>query len=114
VQRDRAANIKNFQDARERAAQAIAKAQNVSIEEARKQVQQYEQQYRETVDQAKQKATQAADVAAKATSRGALFGSIALLLGAIAGWFGGRTGAVDPTITRARLRRRRRLSKLPS
>ena len=54
MQRDRAANIKNFQDARERAAQAIAKAQNVSIEEARKQVQQYEQQYRETVDQAKQ------------------------------------------------------------
>lgn len=94
------------QEARERAAQAIAKAQSVSIEEARKEVQQYEQQYRETVDQAKQKATQAADVAAKATSRGALFGSIALVLGAIAGWFGGHTGAVDPTITSGKLRRR--------
>jgi hypothetical protein len=94
------------QEARERAAQAIAKAQNISIEQARTQMQQYEQQYRQTVDQAKQKATQAADVAAKAVSRGALFGSIALLLGAIAAWFGGRAGAVDPTVTSAALRTR--------
>jgi hypothetical protein len=35
------------------------------------------------------KATEAADVAAKAISRGALFGLLALLLGALAGWFGG-------------------------
>jgi hypothetical protein len=63
------------------------------------QVQQYEQQYRETVAQAKQKATQVADTAATAVSRGALFGSLALLLGAVAGWFGGRMGAVEPTIT---------------
>jgi hypothetical protein len=93
------------QEGRERAAQAIAKAQNIPIEEARTQVQQYEQQYRESVDQAKQKATQAADVATKATSRGALLGSIALLLGALAGWFGGRAGAVDPTVTSGLLRR---------
>jgi hypothetical protein len=94
------------QEARERAAQAIAKAQNISVEQARTQMQQYEQQYRQTVDQAKQKATQAADVATKAASRGALFGSIALLLGAIAAWFGGRAGAVDPTVTSASLRTR--------
>jgi hypothetical protein len=86
-------------EARERAAQAIAKAQNVPVEQARTQVQQYEQQYRETVDTAKRKATEAADVAAKAVSRGALFGSLALLLGALAGWFGGRMGAVEPTGT---------------
>jgi len=67
-------------------------------------VQQYEQQYRQAVDDAKQKATQAADVSAKAVSRGALFGSIALLLGAIAAWFGGRAGAVDPTMTSEFLR----------
>jgi hypothetical protein len=54
---------------------------------------------RETVAQAKQKATQVADTAATAVSRGALFGSLALLLGAVAGWFGGRMGAVEPTIT---------------
>jgi hypothetical protein len=94
------------QEARERAAQAIAKAQNIPVEQARTQMQQYEQQYRQAVDNAKQKATQAADVAAKAVSRGALFGSIALLLGAIAAWFGGRAGAVEPTITSVALRTR--------
>jgi hypothetical protein len=87
------------EEARERAAQAIAKAQNVPVEQARTQVQQYEQQYRETVDAAKRKATEAADLAAKTVSRGALFGSLALLLGALAGWFGGRMGAVEPTVT---------------
>jgi hypothetical protein len=87
------------QEARERATQALARAQNIPVEEARTQVQQYEQQYRQTVETAKREATEAADVAAKAVSRGALFGSIALLLGAVAGWFGGRMGAVEPTIT---------------
>lgn len=92
-------NQQQAQDARERAAQALARAQNIPVEQARTQVQQYEQQYRQTVDQAKQQATEAADTAAKAVSRGALFGAIGLLLGAIAGWFGGRMGAVEPTLT---------------
>jgi hypothetical protein len=83
-------------EARERAAQAISRAQNISIDDARKQVQQYEQQYRQAVDQAKQQATQAADTAAKTVSGAALSGFISLLLGAIAGWFGGRMGAVEP------------------
>jgi hypothetical protein len=94
------------EEARERAGQAIAKAQNIPVEQARTQVEQYAQQYREAVDQAKQKATQAADLSAKAVSSGALFGAIALLLGAIAAWFGGRAGAVDPTVTSAALRTR--------
>jgi hypothetical protein len=84
-------------EARESAAQAIAHAQNISVEDARRQVQQYEQQYRQAVDQAKQRATQAADTAAKTVSGAALLGFITLLLGAIAGWFGGRFGAVEPT-----------------
>lgn len=91
------------QQARERAAQALARAESISIEEARTRVAQYEQQYRQAVDQAKQQATQAADTAAKVVSRGALFGSLALVLGALAAWFAGRSGAVDPTITSARL-----------
>jgi hypothetical protein len=91
------------QDARERAAQAIAKAQNIPIEQAREQVGRYEQQYRQAVETAKQKATAAAETATTAVSRGALFGAIALILGALAGWFGGRMGAVDPTITSAAL-----------
>ena len=85
--------------ARERAAEVLARAQNISIDEARAQVIQYEQQYRQGLEQAKQKAVQAADAAADATSKGALFGFVALLLGAIAAWFGGRMGAVDPTMT---------------
>jgi hypothetical protein len=91
------------QDARERAAQAIAKAQNIPIDQAGTQVSQYEQQYRQTVQSAKDQATKAAESTTKVVSRGALFGSIALILGALAGWFGGRMGAVDPTITSAAL-----------
>ena len=87
------------QDARERAAQALAKAQGVPPDEARAQIARYEQQYRQAVDQAKEQATAAAQTATTAVSRGALFSAIALLLGALAAWFGGRRGAVDPTIT---------------
>jgi hypothetical protein len=88
------------QDARERAAQALAKAQGTPIDEARAQIGRYEQQYRQAMDQVRQQATAAAQTAATTVSRGALFGSIALLLGALAAWLGGRMGAVDPTLTR--------------
>ena len=87
------------QDAREQAARALAKAQDISIEDARNRVLQYEQQYRQTIEQAKQQAVQAAQTTAKVVSRGALFGFFALVLGAIAAWFGGRSGTVIPTIT---------------
>jgi hypothetical protein len=93
------------QAARDRAAEAIARAQNIPVEQARAQVQQYEQQYRQAVDQARQQATEAADAAASAVSRGALLGSLALILGAVAAWFGGRAGAVDPTVTNLALGR---------
>lgn len=92
------------QEARERAAQALARAQNVSIEEARTRVAQYEAQYRQTVEEAKRQASQAAEITAKAVSRGSLLAVIALALGAMAAWFGGRRGAVDPTLTSGRLR----------
>ena len=96
------------QAAREQAAAALAQAQNIPIDQAREQVAQYEQQYRQTVEQAKQKAAPAADAAAKAASRAALFSVLALALGALAGWFGGRAGAVDPTLTTLALGRQRR------
>jgi hypothetical protein len=86
------------QQAKDRAADALAKAQNIPIDDARKQIDQYEQQYRQTLETAKRQATEAADATAKAVSRGALFGSLALLLGALAGWFGGRAGTVYPTL----------------
>ena len=94
--------------ARERAAAALAQAQNIPIEQAREQVAQYEQQYRQAVEQGKQKAAAAADTAAKAATRAALFSVLALALGALAGWFGGRAGAVDPTLTTLALGRQRR------
>jgi hypothetical protein len=42
-------NPQQAADARERAAQAVARAQNIRVEQARTQVEQYEQQYRATV-----------------------------------------------------------------
>jgi hypothetical protein len=92
-------NQQQAQEARDRAAQAIAQVQNIPIDQARSQVAQYEQQYRQAVDTARQRATEAAEVAASTVSTGALLGAIALILGAIAGWFGGRLGAVEPTLT---------------
>jgi hypothetical protein len=86
------------QAARDRAAQALAKAQNISEDDARSQIAQYEQQYRAAADRAKQQAIEAADATTRIVSRAALFGFVALVLGGIAGWFGGRMGAVDPTI----------------
>ena len=94
------------QQARDRAAQALAQAQNIPIEQARTQVQQYEQQYRQAVETTRREAAEAADVAASAVATGALFGAIALILGAIAAWFGGRMGAVEPTWTRPFARER--------
>lgn len=93
--------------ARDRAAEAIAKAQSIPVDQARAQVAQYEQQYRQTVDEAKRKATAAADATTTAVSRGALFGAVALLLGALAGWIGGRMGALDPSELAAAIRSRR-------
>jgi hypothetical protein len=87
------------QAARDQAAEALARAQNIPVDQARAQVQQYEQQYRQAVDRATQQAAQAAETAATALSRAALFGSLALVLGAIAAWFGGRSGAIEPTMT---------------
>jgi hypothetical protein len=92
------------QAARERSAEAISRARNIPIEQARKQVQSYEQQYRQRAGEAKQQATEVADAAAAAVTRGALFGALALILGAVAGWFGGRSGKVEPTLTSPRIR----------
>jgi hypothetical protein len=86
--------------ATDKAADALAKAQNIPVDQAKTQVQQYQQQYKQTVDQAKEQAKQAADTTAKTVSRGALFGAIALLLGALAAFFAGQAAAVTPTVTR--------------
>jgi hypothetical protein len=85
-------------ESRERAAQALAKAENISVETARTRVQQFEQQYRQALDSAKQQAAKAADEAAKAVSRAALLGALGLILGGLAGWLGGRMAAGEGSL----------------
>jgi hypothetical protein len=48
---------------------------------------------------AKQEALEAADAAATAVSTGAILGFVALLLGAIAAWFGGAAGTKAIPVT---------------
>jgi hypothetical protein len=85
--------------ANDKAAEALAKAQNISQDEAKTQVAQYQQQYKEMVAKTKEQAKQAADTTAKRASQGALFGALALLLGALAAFFAGRASAVTPTVS---------------
>ncbi|MBP1807649.1 PhnA-like protein [Rubellimicrobium aerolatum] len=85
--------------AREEAAQALATARNIPIEEARTQVEGFEEQYSSTVGNVQEQVADVADTAANAVSTGTILGAIGLLIGALAGWFGGRAGAVDPTMT---------------
>lgn len=80
------------EDARVRAADAVAKAKNIPVDQARAEVDGYEKTYRENVAAAKQQAVDAAQAATAAVSAGAILGFIALVLGAIASWFGGVTG----------------------
>ena len=90
--------------ARDKAADALAKAQNISLDEAKAQVAQYQQQYQETLAKTKLQAKQAADTTARTVSRGALFGALALLLGSLAAFFAGQLSAVTPTVTRGSVR----------
>lgn len=83
-------------EARERAATALASARNIPVEQARTDVQTYETRYNEAVQTAKQEAVQAADAAASIVSTGALIAFFSLVLGAVAGWLGGRSGVVHP------------------
>jgi hypothetical protein len=80
------------EDARNRAADAVAKAQNIPVDQARRQVDQYENTYRESIAAAKQQALDAAEATATAVSAGAILGFLALILGAIASWIGGVFG----------------------
>ena len=82
--------------ARAQAAQALATARGIPLEQATQQVTDMEKQYHAAVDAAKQQAIEAADATASVISTGAILAFIALVLGAIAGWFGGRSGVVHP------------------
>ncbi|ASY60488.1 MULTISPECIES: hypothetical protein [Sinorhizobium] len=80
------------EEARNRAADALARAQNIPPDQARARVQEYEQTYRSAVEDARRKASDAADTAATVVSSGAFLGFFSLLLGAAAAWLGGWYG----------------------
>lgn len=84
------------QQAENRAADALAKAQNIPVDQARQQVQDYEKQYDQAVATAKQKGEAAAVAAKSAATQGAFYAAIALVLGALAAFLGGRFGAPKP------------------
>ncbi|MCJ8056862.1 PhnA-like protein [Shinella curvata] len=79
-------------DARHRAADALARAQDIPLDQAKSQVAQYEVQYKQAVETAKQKAVDTAEAATKIVAAGAILAFAALLLGAVASWFGGAMG----------------------
>lgn len=87
--------------AREQAAQALASARAIPLDQAQQQVTQMEARYHETLGQAQNVAAETADTAASVVSIGALLAFVALVLGAIAGWFGGRSGVVSRSMRNA-------------
>ena len=91
--------------AENRAADALAKAQGIPVDQAKAQIQDYQKQYDAAVADAKQKAKVAAEATRSAATQGAFYGALALILGALAGFFGGRFGAVDPAVASAATRR---------
>ncbi len=86
-------NQAGIDDAKSHAADALAKAQNIPVDQARTRVDQYEANYKATVDSARQQALAAAQTTTTAVSRGALLGFLALVLGVVAAWFGGVAGS---------------------
>lgn len=82
--------------ARQQAVQALATARNIPVDEAEAQVAQIVENYEQAVEQAQQQAVEAADTAAALVSTGALVAFVAMVLGAAAAWFGGRSGVVHP------------------
>lgn len=101
------------EQARQQAAQALANARGIPVDQAQQQIAQIEQQYRQSVASAQQAATQAADTAASVVSTSAIAAFIALVLGAIAGWIGGRSGVVHPVFADGVVPSRRRVSEVP-
>lgn len=85
-------------EARQEAAEALASARGIPVSEAQQQVQQIEESYNAAVERAAAAAERAADKTASVVSTGALLAFAGLLLGAIAGWLGGRSGVVHPVL----------------
>jgi len=97
------------EQARQQAAQTLAEARDIPLPQAEQQIDAIESRYRETVERGQQMATEAADATASAVSTGALMAFVALVLGGIAGWLGGRSGVVHPVYADRMIPTRRQL-----
>ncbi|MBN8995307.1 MAG: PhnA-like protein [Rhizobiales bacterium] len=85
-----AADQADAQASMDRAADALARATGVTPEDAKKTLADWKAEYDKTVAAAKQKAADAANAARKAAASAGILGFVALVFGALAGWFGGR------------------------
>lgn len=94
--------------ARDQAVQALAQARGIPAEQASQQIAQIEKRYHDAVNAVSQQAKQAADATASVVSKGAMLAFAAMLLGAIAGWYGGRSGVVHRVIADRIIPRRSR------
>lgn len=86
-------------EAMDRAAEALARAQGIPVEEARTQLDELKTRYDAALAEAETEAKAFAEAAAEAGARFALYAFAALILGGLAAWLGGRLGAVEPTVT---------------
>jgi pyruvate/2-oxoglutarate dehydrogenase complex dihydrolipoamide acyltransferase (E2) component len=84
--------------AEQTAVDALAKAQGIPADQAKAQIQDYRKQYEQTVAEAKKKAQAAAEATRSAAAQGSLYGALALILGALAAFLGGRLGTVSPAL----------------
>lgn len=84
------------EQAKTRAADALAKAQGIAPDQAKAQINDYQKQYEQAVAVAKQQAEAAAVATKSAATQGAFYAALALILGALAAFFGGRLGAPKP------------------
>lgn len=82
-------------EAQETAAQALARATGEPIETAQQRLANLQADF----EAAMAEAADAAEAASNALGTASLFAALALVLGAIAAWFGGRMGKVRPTVT---------------
>jgi len=77
---------------RDQAATALAQQAGISQDEARDRLTQWSEAYQRATAEMEQRSRAAAENAAAIISRAAIYGFVALILGAIAGALGGRTG----------------------
>ncbi len=80
--------------ATDRAAEALARATRTTPEEAREQIETWRAEFDAAVTRAETQAREAADAARKAASAAGIVSVIALVFGALAGWFGGMNSPV--------------------